>query len=278
MFKVIIGKVWLYILNLRLSYRCWCFLRLVMISQLTRKLRSQTLCDSDSFHSSESKLLTGDEPQPDDDCDSGTESDDEAEELQKFVEDVQMESRKTQSRTGRSFCVVTDQHVYTCGEIQQLSFMDNSQLEPSLDSALPSDSDHNFDHHSSEEELELINSTENIITQNISYPGKRKWSQANCLSSGDISGSSDDEICDVLCVSTPLEFCGSPPANVHKPSRSLSPPPKVFHLASANIPSFEVCSVSPCKRLRQMHGSGGSVNASIQRPCLDFEKMQQIRV
>ncbi|GIY34734.1 uncharacterized protein CDAR_4511 [Caerostris darwini] len=63
-----------------------------------------------------------------------------------------------------------------------------------LDSALPSDSDHTFDHHSSEEELEVINC--GTIAK---YPEKRKWSQANTrLSLG--SGSSDEE---PVAVATP---------------------------------------------------------------------------
>lgn len=52
-----------------------------------------------------------------------------------------------------------------------------------LDSALPSDSDLNYDHHSSEEELEVINSSQHH-TQDVlrsrsasTVPEKRKWSQ-----------------------------------------------------------------------------------------------------
>ncbi|XP_076355425.1 uncharacterized protein LOC143249451 isoform X3 [Tachypleus tridentatus] len=252
-----------------------------MIRHLTHKLRSQTLNESESFHS---------KPHADDERDSGTESDDEgaeAEELQKcesesVMENVQMEGRKRKLRTGRSPRAMMGEQLDTSREVQQLlcaskTEMDSPLPEPALDSALPSDSDHNFDHHSSEEELEVINCG-NVITRNSIYPEKRKWSQANRFSGGENSASSDDELRDIVCVSTPVEFCASPPANVHKPSRSLSPPPKVFHSASANIPSFEVCSVSPRnlsprKKHRYMHASGG---ANIQRPCLDFEKMQQI--
>ncbi|XP_022241117.1 uncharacterized protein LOC106459034 isoform X2 [Limulus polyphemus] len=251
-----------------------------MIRHLTHKLRSQTLNESESFHS---------KPHADDERDSGTESDDEgaeAEELQKFMENVQMEGRKRKLRTGRSPRALMGEQVDTSREVQQQLLcasktdMDSPLPEPALDSALPSDSDHNFDHHSSEEELEVINCGGNVITRNNIYPEKRKWSQANRFSGGENSASSDDELRDVVCISTPVEFCASPPANVHKPSRSLSPPPKVFHSASANIPSFEVCSVSPRnlsprKKHRHMHASGGGGGANIQRPCLDFEKMQQ---
>ncbi|KAL1415383.1 hypothetical protein MTO96_006861 [Rhipicephalus appendiculatus] len=113
---------------------------------------------------------------------------------------------------------------------------------------------------------------------------------------------------------TPVEFRASPPLHVHRPYNG-SPPPKVFHAApgvvggsstssstsssstssgpttltlsaSAHIPAFEVCAVSPRKRHRQDRGGGGTAfgvfslvdGGPVQRPCLDFEKMQQIRV
>ncbi|KAF8789314.1 hypothetical protein HNY73_007258 [Argiope bruennichi] len=110
------------------------------------------------------------------------------------------------------------------------------------DSALPSDSDHNFDHHSSEEELEVINSLHH-------HPEKRKWNGG---------GGSADEDDEFLCC--PVEFRTSPPAHVHKPSKCLR---------QAHIPPHELCSVSPRKRHRR-------TPTAIQRPCLDFEKMQQI--
>lgn len=99
----------------------------------------------------------------------------------------------------------------------------------------------------------------------------------------------------------PVEFRASPPLHVHRPYNG-SPPPKVFHAAapvggvglgpttltlsaSAHIPAFEVCAVSPRKRHRQDRGGGTAFGVfslvdggPVQRPCLDFEKMQQIRV
>ncbi|KAH6925096.1 hypothetical protein HPB50_000323 [Hyalomma asiaticum] len=120
---------------------------------------------------------------------------------------------------------------------------------------------------------------------------------------------------------TPVEFRASPPLHVHRPYNG-SPPPKVFHAApgvvggsssssstssvssstsssssgattltlsaSAHIPAFEVCAVSPRKRHRQDRGGGGGGTAfgvfslvdggPVQRPCLDFEKMQQFSI
>lgn len=54
-----------------------------------------------------------------------------------------------------------------------------------LDSALPSDSDLNYDHHSSEEELEVINSSQHHSQELArsrsasTVPEKRKWSQVS---------------------------------------------------------------------------------------------------
>lgn len=112
----------------------------------------------------------------------------------------------------------------------------SSQFESgyNIDSALPSDSDHAYDHHSSEEELEVINSTSydevddevnlpegddllNGDTDESSLPGggrgssencKRKWSQmASNRLSVESTSSSDDEVQGLLRpLSTPVEF------------------------------------------------------------------------
>lgn len=101
------------------------------------------------------------------------------------------------------------------------------------------------------------------------------------------SGSSDDEVHHLLhaSMSTPVQFRTSPPLEALKPAgqmhvssltssdistigittlagikgRSLSPPPKLLH-----------CELSPRKRSRHARHS------HVQRPCLDFEKMQQV--
>ncbi|XP_044731927.1 autism susceptibility gene 2 protein isoform X2 [Chrysoperla carnea] len=104
------------------------------------------------------------------------------------------------------------------------------------------------------------------------------------------SGSSDDEVHHLLhaSMSTPVQFRTSPPLEALKPAgqlhvlsslssssisnsgittnigavkgRSLSPPPKLLH-----------CELSPRKRSRHARHS------HVQRPCLDFEKMQQLK-
>lgn len=137
----------------------------------------------------------------------------------------------------------------------------SSQFEPgyNIDSALPSDSDHAYDHHSSEEELEVINSSsydevddevnlpdgDDLLEDSSrsrgcagSEPCKRKWSQmaVNRLSVESTS-SSDDEVQGLLRpLSTPVEFRTSPPVDAHKPSRSQSPPPKLFLFSGPSPP------------------------------------------
>ena len=81
----------------------------------------------------------------------------------------------------------------------------------------------------------------------------------------------------------PLEFRTSPPEGVHRPTRSLSPPPKLFladtdHLSTSTCEPPQVAlavangnAVSLRKRHRHTHRPH-----NIQRPCLDFEKMQQV--
>lgn len=89
-------------------------------------------------------------------------------------------------------------------------------------------------------------------------------------------------------MSQPVQFRTSPPVDAHKPGRSLSPPPKLFHASvrdprpprprsrprphplvdhlDTDIDALSAC--SPRKRHRPPH--------RLPRPCLDFEKMQQV--
>lgn len=164
------------------------------------------------------------------------------------------------------------------------------------------------DPHSSEEELEVINSTKDVRSDrqlrstSVCLPEKRKWSQIgdsyvrtytpeneeNMSQYGNLSpsspcfnkfhiddtvhiehsGSSDEEVHNLLDnMSTPVQFRTSPPLEALKLGRktpnnkirSLSPPPKLLH--------YEV---SPRKRTRHTR------HAHVQRPYLDFEKMQQV--
>ncbi|XP_055924915.1 uncharacterized protein LOC129956912 isoform X2 [Argiope bruennichi] len=223
-----------------------------MLRYLTHKLRTQSLNESEAYH-----------VKTDDDRDSGTESDDEGaeiEELQKYMESIiRLDSNRHSDHRRSKRQPTPHQQVTTSDEggggqppspprhrphhpHRRRTTSNRSPDAAALDSALPSDSDHNFDHHSSEEELEVINSLHH-------HPEKRKWNGG---------GGSADEDDEFLCC--PVEFRTSPPAHVHKPSKCLR---------QAHIPPHELCSVSPRKRHRR-------TPTAIQRPCLDFEKMQQI--
>jgi len=135
-----------------------------------------------------------------------------------------------------------------------------------LDSAFPSESDLGFDQHSSEEELETINSS-------ATGQEKRKWSEVTperatgsprrWLGSGEGCGwvsragssgcSSDEEVWGVeACMSTPVQFRTSPPRGTLRPTTSA--------------PSALQPDASPRKRHRL---------APPPRPSLNFEKMQQ---
>lgn len=109
----------------------------------------------------------------------------------------------------------------------------------------------------------------------------------------DCSASSDDEVQSLVGGGAqdsplPLEFRTSPPEGAHRPTRSLSPPPKFFladqdmaaptAMLSTSEPPAALSVAngnntgSPRKRHRHAHRS----HHHIQRPCLDFEKMQQV--
>lgn len=169
----------------------------------------------------------------------------------------------------------------------------------SMESPAP---DNQQDAHSSEEELEVINNTKEErasrpLRSAASLAEKRKWSQIGsdsipyttrrcspeneenmshygnlspCCKYNDdavhVEHSSDEEVHNLLaCLPTPVQFRTSPPLEAVKPggrtpynNRSLSPPQKLIH-----------CEVSsPRKRSKHTR------HVPVQRPHLDFEKMQ----
>ncbi|KAF2354767.1 hypothetical protein FHG87_014476 [Trinorchestia longiramus] len=99
-----------------------------------------------------------------------------------------------------------------------------------------------IEHHSSEEELETL--TGSWQRESNGPPEKRKWSQVARLSLTD-SGSSDDEVC-VLTTNErpPVQFRSTPPLEVHKPLRTVSPPSKMLGLGSP--PTAHSCK-TPCQ-------------------------------
>lgn len=228
-----------------------------MLNFLTHKLRTHSINEENR--------------KVDDDHDSGTESDEDLEPRVNF--NSRMQCRISNVSPEDTGCCV--------------------------ESPLP---DHH-DAHSSEEELEVINRNKTEINNgavratSVCLPEKRKWSQigryspenvenishysnvsprSSCSScqrfgeeGGQHSGSSDDEVHNFAgSMSPPVQFRTSPPLEALKPGRttsvqkmkSLSPPAKIVH--------YEV---SPRKRSRH------SRHSHIQRPYLDFEKMQQVK-
>ena len=129
-----------------------------------------------------------------------------------------------------------------------------------------------FERNSSEEELHTINRHNhhhNYYPRELQAE-KRTWSQANrCSSCCENSGSSsDEEVKDLLTPPQPLSFSSSPPKGVQKLAKAL--PPKLF---LANVTPTHACLVSPRKRHRHTPCLDKSATV-MQRPCLDFEKMQ----
>lgn len=141
-----------------------------------------------------------------------------------------------------------------------------------------------YDHQSSEEELEVINnltvnnqvSTPSVSssTNGSSSTSKRKWSQVMSTETEDpdrtsrSSLSSDEEVTGLFSItpSLPLQFRTSPPVHVQR------------------VPLADSAPFSPRKRSRltpasptASYVSHPQTNANAQRPCLDFEKMQQMK-
>jgi len=192
--------------------------------------------------------------------------------------------------------------------------------------------------HSSEEELEEINTNKSHY---VERDCKRKWTDTSCDSDTEFeepelglevrAGSGQDERSTSTSAGSfscstpvsgddsedhnhnqpaPVQFSTSPPVDVHKPRRSLSPPPKLFGLSQ---PGQQLSSVRQQEAADWRTGRLGSYSSSlgdltridfdtkierrasckktisprkksrtsrvhhIQRPCLDFEKMQQLR-
>lgn len=122
-----------------------------------------------------------------------------------------------------------------------------------------------FDRHSSEDELGSINK-ENVAE-------KRKWSHAGC----DSASSSDEEVKELLFNPQPVLLSSSPPKGVLKIYTQNASPRQVL----ARMTPIPISTVSPRKRHRKSTASDSQSDSEgesvVQRPCLDFEKMQQVR-
>ena len=80
----------------------------------------------------------------------------------------------------------------------------------------------------------------------------------------------------------PVEFSTTPPNHVHKPRRSTSPPPCIKDTRSpSEEPHLEFRPLDDRKERRAISSKRRYRQSRIhhiQRPCLDFEKMQLVRM
>jgi len=199
----------------------------------------------------------------DDGLDSGTESDDETggpdEDMDLSDEDLQLPGPRPSSTP-----------LYSLGSLQlevtpTTNTMSKTDSTPTFIVTTPS-SDADGGSHSSEEELEEINKTTPPLLPNSS--------SSSSLLSATPPGSE---------ATPPVEFSTTPPNHVHKPRRSTSPPPCIkdtlrpcseephLELRPLEIERKERRAISSKRRYRQ------SRIHHIQRPCLDFEKMQLLK-
>ena len=137
--------------------------------------------------------------------------------------------------------------------------------------------------HSSEEELEEINKIMKPALVNAN-------SSKNILIPHSSSSSGSSVSPPPPIPTTPVEFSTTPPNHVHKPRRSTSPPPLVIRRSQTPtevvLPSFKEFTRSQSQHLddrrseRRAIGSKKRYKQSrihhLQRPCLDFEKMQLV--
>lgn len=127
--------------------------------------------------------------------------------------------------------------------------------------------------------------------------GQSERSASSSAASAGLDCSSDDEVQSLVGFSgsaavdspLPLEFRSSPPEGAHRPTRSLSPPPKFFladqdmaaapssAMLAAPAPTLSVANGNGSPRKRHRHHAHRHHHHMQQRPCLDFEKMQQVR-
>lgn len=229
-----------------------------MLTFITEKLKTHSLEDVQPFQQTELE-----------DRDSGTESDEENAELQALVEAMQdckerIESRRLYGSQSAVAYLTQVEPTHSLSpplpKLRPITLVNHASLRLAY-------SNNFVERPSSEEELAIING----------HPAeKRKWSQVTrCGSCSDDSCSSDDEVRDLLSASPkPLTFSAAPPRGIRCMTKTM--PPNVF--LSRMSPSLQICSVSPRKRHRQTYGSDVNEATVMQRPCLDFEKMQGVRV
>ncbi|XP_006823742.1 uncharacterized protein LOC100366878 [Saccoglossus kowalevskii] len=215
-----------------------------MLRFLTQKLRSQSLNEVTPYDPKE--------VEKDEDFNSGSEAENQE------IEQLSKESRHDgQIASGYPLPVLANT-VSICSVKSHQPLEDRPCLTENVFKPLTEK-----DRHSSEEELENI---EKQCKENQAAE-KRKWSQVNRLSfNGESPGSSDDEVRDLCFKPVPVLFSSSPPKQLQRLCHR-SHGSRVF---LANVGPSDS---SPRKRHRQ--GLGELSPHLLNRPSLDFEKMQQ---
>ncbi|KAJ8307991.1 hypothetical protein KUTeg_012865 [Tegillarca granosa] len=229
-----------------------------MLKFLTQRFKTQTLND---IHQNEL----------DDDRDSGTESDENPDLDDVTDEDWNLKSDKFNDELsplkgsfGPLMHSIESNATHEISENNLDSISCTSDYErQSLD----------FDRHSSEDELETIHK------EIIQGAEKRKWSQVNTRSCNS-AGSSDEEVKELMLQPQPVLFSSSPPKDVQKVSNPTPPPCPPAKIFLKKVTPITLTTVSPRKRHRQTSTSDTQTDSGtttvIQRPCLDFEKMQSL--
>jgi len=194
----------------------------------------------------------------DDGLDSGTESDDETggpdEDMDLSDEDLQIPGPRPSSTP-----------LYSLGSLQlevTPTGITKTETTPTFIVTTPS-SDVDGGSHSSEEELEEINKTTPTLLPNSS--------SSSSLLSATPPGSE---------ATPPVEFSTTPPNHVYKPRRSTSPHPCIEETPPSEEPHLELRSLDERKERRAISSKRRYRQSRIhhiQRPCLDFEKMQLLK-
>lgn len=185
----------------------------------------------------------------DDDHDSGTESDEEN------VDDL-VEDEFNNNKLRRSQPIPVNQHSSEWCSTHEISEHNLDRISCTSDYNLDTiscTSDYerhslDFEHHSSEEELETIHK------EVVAEKRKRLHPHSHCDSA------SDEEVKELMLQPQPVNFSSSPP--------------KVVQCTIAHVTPVAVMTISSRKRHRQNTTSDSSMD-SVHRPCLDFEKMQK---
>lgn len=231
-----------------------------MLKFLTKKLKSQSLSEGQIVIEPEA------EDADDEERDSGTESDDNFDDENPYGSNTSLNSLGKPKNNNNNSRSLNDSDSNLTGikthEISEHNFdtvsCTSDYERQSLD----------FERHSSEDELVTINK-ENVRE-------KRKWSQVNCSNGCD--SSSDDEVKEFLLSPQPVLLSSDPPKGVHRVKVYTRLPSQRQVLA--RMTPITVTSVSPRKRHRKSTSENvyeTESGALTQRPCLDFEKMQQVQ-